>query len=185
MERLHDSLSLPIIYVSHDMGEVEKLADHLVLMKAGRVLATGRLGDLQSNATLPLAAGREAAVSVDGTVATFDPNYGLLTVKVAGGIFLVPSPYVPPGERRRLRIAARDVSITINPVASTILNVMPARILSAAPAGDHELVAVLGLGEDGSGSRLLARVTQQSWDRLALAVNSQVHAQVKAVALAS
>jgi molybdate transport system ATP-binding protein len=184
LERLHDSLSLPIIYVSHDMAEIERLADHLVLMEAGRVLATGRLGDLQSDASLPLAAGRDAAVSIDGTVGTFDPAYGLLTIEVASGVFLVPSQYVGPGERRRLRIAARDVSLTTSPVASTILNVMPARILSASIAGEFELVVVLGLGVEGGGSRLLARVTHQSWDRLALAVGSTVHVQVKGVALA-
>lgn len=184
LERLHDTLSLPVIYVSHDMAEVERLADHLVLMEAGRVLASGRLAELQSDAALPLAAGRDAAVSIDGVVGAFDPAYGLLNVEVAGGVFVVPSRYVARGQRRRLRIAARDVSIIISPVASTILNVMPARIVSASPAGDFELVAVLGLGREGEGSRLLARITRQSWDRLAFAVGSKVHVQVKGVALA-
>jgi len=183
LERLHDSLSLPMIYVSHDMTEVERLADHLVLMEAGRVRATGRLGDLQSDATLPLATGRDAAVSIDGIVGGFDPDYGLLTVDVVGGVFLVPSHCVAPGERRRLRIAARDVSITSSPVVSTILNVMPARMVSVSPAGDFELVVVLGLGCDGAGAKLLARVTRQSWQRLALAVDADVHAQVKAIPL--
>ncbi len=183
LERLHDSLSLPVIYVSHDMAEVERLADHLVLMEAGRVLASGRLGDLQSDPSLPLAAGRDAAVSIDGTVGSFDPAYGLLHIEVAGGAFVIPSRYAAPGERRRLRIAARDVSIVLDPVASTILNVMPARILSASPAGEFELVAVLELGAGGAGSQLLARVTRGSWDRLALAEGSAVHVQVKGVAL--
>ena len=74
-------------------------------------------------------------------------------------------------------------ALTTRPVASTILNVLPARILSASDAGDYELIVVLGLGVDGRGSRLLARVTRQSWDRLTLAVGDDVHAQVKGVAL--
>ncbi len=183
LERLHGALSLPIIYVSHDMAEVERLADHLVLMETGRVLATGRLDALQSDATLPLASGRDAAVSIDGIVGAFDPGYGMLSIEVAGGVFLVPSPYVAPGARRRLRIAARDVSLTASPVASTILNVLPARIVAVSAAAEHELVSVLGLGAEGGGSRLLARVTRQSWDRLGLDVGSEVYAQVKAVAL--
>src|SRR5918912_425364 len=63
LERLHDRLSLPVLYVSHDMAEIERLADHLVLMRAGRVVAAGPLGDLQSDPSLPLAAARDAAVS--------------------------------------------------------------------------------------------------------------------------
>lgn len=102
---------------------------------------------------------------------------------IGSGVFLVPSHCVAPGERRRLRIAARDVSITSSPVVSTILNVMPARIVSVSPAGDFELVVVLGLGSDGAGAKLLARVTRQSWQRLALAVDADVNVQVKAIAL--
>ena len=184
LERLRASVPLPVVYVSHDMAEVERLADTLVLMQAGRVRATGPLGALQADPTLPLATGRDAAVSIDGVVRGFDPGYGLLTVEVPGGVFLVPSAPVPAGERRRLRMAARDVSLAAGPVASTILNVMPARILSASPAGEHELVAVLGLGSAGEGARLLARVTRQSWSRLGLVEGAGVHVQVKAVALA-
>jgi molybdate transport system ATP-binding protein len=183
-ERIHDTLSLPIIYVSHDMAEVERLADHMVLMDAGRVLATGRLEELQSDPALPLAAGRDAAVSLDGVVRAYDRGYGLLTVEVPGAAFVLPAAYIKPGERRRLRIAARDVSLTTRPVASTILNVLPVRLLSASATGNHELTVVLGLGAEGGGSRLLARVTRQSWDRLELAVGRDVHAQVKAIALA-
>ena len=120
----------------------------------------------------------------DGTVRSFDPAYGLLSVEVPGGAFLVPSAAAAPGERRRLRIGARDVSLAISPVASTVLNVLPARILSAAATGDHELTIVLALGPDGAGARLLARITRQSWDRLGLAAGHIVQAQVKAVALA-
>ena len=185
LERLHARLTLPIIYVSHDMSEVERLADHLVLMQAGRALASGPLGDLQSDAALPLATERDAAVSIEGTVRTFDPAYGLLTIAVAGGAFVVPAAYVAAGERRRLRIAARDVSIATSPVASTILNVLPARIVTTTASGEHELVVVLGLGADGAGSRLLARVTRQSWDRLPLAVDGAAYVQIKGVALAS
>ena len=183
LERLHEALSLPILYVSHDMTEVERLADYLVLMESGRVLARGPLQELQSDASLPLAFSRDAAVSLDGTVRAFDAAYGLLTVEVEGGVFVVPSAAVAPGARRRLRIAARDVSISLSAAASTILNVMPARILSFAAAGEFEVVAVLVLGAGGAGSRLLARVTRRSWDRLGLAVGSEVHAQVKGVAL--
>ena len=180
---LHTSLKLPIIYVTHDMAEVEHLADHLVLMSAGRVVACGPLAALQSDAALPLAARRDATVSFDGTVRMYDTSYGLLTLQVAGGSFVVPSAWIAPGTRRRVQVAARDVSIGTSPAESTILNALPARIVSRSPAGEHELVVVLGLGIDGTGARLLARVTRQSWDRLGLAVERTVYAQIKGVAL--
>ncbi len=183
LQRLHTTLRLPIIYVTHDMAELEQLADHLVLMQAGRVLASGPLAALQSDVELPLAGRRDAAVSFDGIVGAYDASYGLLTVQVAGGAFVVPSARIAPGTRRRIQVAARDVSIGTTPAESTILNVIAARILSMSPAGEHELVVVLGLGQDGGGARLLARVTRQSWDRLVLLVGRAVYAQIKGVAL--
>lgn len=182
LQRLHTSLQIPILYVTHDMAEVEQLADHLVLMQSGRVLAAGPLATLQSDPTLPLFRRRDATVSLDGTAGSYDPAYGLLTLNVHGGTFLVPSSPVRPGTHRRLQIAARDVSIATAPANSTILNILPARILSTTPAGDHELVAILALG-DGTGAHLLARVTRQSWTRLNLYVGQPIHAQIKAAAL--
>jgi molybdate transport system ATP-binding protein len=88
------------------------------------------------------------------------------------------------GERRRLRILAGDVSLALGaPSGSTIVNILPARILDARQSGDHQMTAVLGLGEDGAGAHLLARVTRRSWDQLALAPGLVVHAQVKGAAL--
>src|SRR6185436_16338402 len=110
-ERLHETLSLPVIYVSHDMAEVERLADHLVLMEGGRVIASGPLTELQSDPRLPLMRGRDAAVSLDAVVAGYDAAYGLATLTVAGGSFTVPAAPVVAGSSRRLRVHAGDVSI--------------------------------------------------------------------------
>ncbi|WP_420963055.1 molybdenum ABC transporter ATP-binding protein [Brucella sp. IR073] len=185
LERLHDTLSLPVIYVSHDMAEVERLADYLVLMRSGRVLAAGPLSRLQSDPALPLAVGRDAAVTLDAVVSAYDRAYGLASLDVDGGRFTVPMPAPAIGERRRLTIAAGDVSLAREaPRATTVLNILPARILSVKPAGQYEMVAVLGLGKDGTGSKILARLTRRSWDELRLAEGMAVHAQVKGVALA-
>jgi len=185
-EALHARLRIPILLVTHDISEVERLADHLVLMRAGGVLAAGPLSSLQSDPALPLAAGRDAAVTLDATVSFYDPAYGLATLDIEGGSFTVPMPLAVVGARRRLTIAAGDVSLAREPPrATTVLNVLPARILSAMPAGEHETVAVLGLGADGSGCRILARVTRRSWDELQLGEGLLVHAQAKSVALVS
>ena len=185
LERLHAGLALPILYVTHDMAEVERLADHLVLMEAGLVTASGPLAALQGDPSLPLAARRDAAVSLEAVTGDYDPHYGLLALDVPGGRFTVPSAPTPAGERRRLTVQAADVSLALRrPEGSTISNVLPACIREASPLNEQELVVVIRLGAAGEGARVLARVTRRSWDQLALAPGKEVFAQVKGVALA-
>jgi len=184
LERLHETLALPVLYISHDMAEVERLADQLVLMNSGRVLAAGPLSQLQADLSLPLSLARDAAVSLEATVVNQDAADGLVTLAVDGGRFLVPSDPVRPGEHRRLRVLADDVSLARErPNQSTIVNVLRARILSVRSASDHRVTALLGLGEDGTGARLLSRVTQRSWSQLDLNPGLDVYAQIKGVAL--
>jgi molybdate transport system ATP-binding protein len=185
LERLHDGLRLPIVYVSHDMSDVERLADHLVLMQEGHVIAAGPLRLLQSDPSLPLAWSREAAVTLDGIARSYDAADGLLTLTVDDQPFLVPTAPRSVGQVQRLRVAAADVSLARErSTASTILNIVPVRILSATALGAHEMLVVLGLGPNGSGAHLLARVTQRSWQRLELHGGLAVYAQIKSVALA-
>ncbi|MCP8937493.1 molybdenum ABC transporter ATP-binding protein [Alsobacter sp. SYSU M60028] len=185
LERLHATMALPILYVTHDLAEVERLADHLVLMEQGRAVASGPLAAIQSDPALPLVARRDAAVSLEAMTAGYDEQYGLLWLDVKGGRFSVPSTPAPPGQAQRITVHAADVSLALRrPDASTISNVLPSRIVEARPLNRQELVVLLGLGEDGEGDRLLARVTRRSWDLLALATGQQVFAQVKSVALA-
>jgi molybdate transport system ATP-binding protein len=186
LERLHARLALPVIYISHDMSEIERLADHLILMQNGRVIGAGPLQALQSDPSLPLALAREAAVSLDATVEAYDEAYQLLTLRVNGGLLQVPAPAIAPGKRQRLRIAASDVSIARTaPDTSSILNVLPARIVSKSMPGHGEVIVVLALGADGRGAELLARITLRSWDQLGLADAMNVYAQVKGVSLVS
>jgi molybdate transport system ATP-binding protein len=104
---------------------------------------------------------------------------------VRGGSLIVPAPKAATGEHRRVRVIAGDVSLAREPPGpSSILNVLPARIVSARPVEADEIIAVLALGAAGGGARLLSRLTRKSWDALNLAEGMNVHAQVKAVALA-
>jgi molybdate transport system ATP-binding protein len=186
LERLHERLSLPVFYISHDMSEIERLADHLLLMQHGKVVGAGPLHLLQSDPSLPLAASREAAVSLDGTVEAHDAAYGLLTLRVAGGRLQVPAPAAAVDRRQRLRIAASDVSLArAAPQASSILNILPARIVSKSMLGPGEVIVVLALGPDGRGAQLLSRITLRSWDLLGLAEATEIFAQVKGVSLVS
>ncbi|GAB4360672.1 MAG: hypothetical protein Kow0026_23170 [Oricola sp.] len=186
LEKLHETLAIPVLYVTHDLSEVERLADHLVLMRAGSVAVSGRLVDIQGDIDLPLARQRGAAVSLDAVVVGHDAEYGLLDLDVDGGRFLVPGPPdLARGTHLRLRIGAGDVSVALaEPRSSSILNVLPARIASSRPLGEREMILLLALGRDGAGAHLLARVTRRSWDQLGLADGLTVFAQVKSAALA-
>lgn len=187
LERLHDTLAIPVIYVTHDMTEVERLADHIVLMEAGSVIAAGPLAGIQNDTDLPLAGTREASVVLEATSRDYDAQYGLVRLDVRGGSFIVPSGSPPQnGAKIRLRVGAGDVSIVReHPNATSILNVLPARIVSSKAVDEREMVLVLGLGDDGDGDRLLARVTRRSWDGLGLSDGLRIHAQVKSAALSA
>jgi molybdate transport system ATP-binding protein len=184
LERLRDRLSLPVVYITHDITEVERLANQIVLMDKGRVIASGPLSELQADPSLPLAKANDAAVSFDAVVEAYDARYGLLTIGIRGGSLFVPAQPEPIGAHYRIRILAADVSLaTEAPAPSSILNVLPARIVSGQPVDAYEVLVVVALGADGNGARLLARITRKSWDVLGLHEGLSVYARVKAVKL--
>ncbi len=182
LERLQRSLDIPVLYVSHSIDEVARLAGHLVLIEQGRVRAQGPTAPMLARLDLPLAHGEGAAALVDAVVASHDATDHLLTVRFGGGeLRLVSTREHAPGSRVRLRVPARDVSLSRTRAEdSTILNVLPARITQIAPDGPGQVAIAL----DCAGTPLLARVTRHSSEALALRVGEALFAQVKGVALA-
>jgi molybdate transport system ATP-binding protein len=186
IEKLRDHFAVPIFYITHDLTEVERLADQVVLIDKGRVVMAGELAELQSNPDSPLAASREAAVSLKGAVISFEPRYGLLNLSIPGGVLIAPSPPAEIGETRRIRILASDVSLAReHPGRSSILNVLPASVVAMKSLDSYETLVVVALGEGGDGARLLSRMTRKSAEELGLAKGQRVFAQVKSVALAA
>lgn len=154
-------------------------------MDNGLVIGAGPLADLQSAPSLPLAVERDAAVSFDGFVTASDQAYGLITLTVRGASLTVPAPAAAIGSRMRIRVIADDVGLSREaPGPSSILNVLPARVVSMQPVDTNEVVAVVAPGADGTGARMLSRLTRKSWEQLGLAEGVSVCAQIKAVALA-
>ena len=185
LERLNSALSIPVLYVSHDIGEIERLADTLVLMDHGAVRAAGPIAELLADPTLPMVSMPEPAAVLDGCVQDFDPEYGIAKVDVPGGTLLVAGNIGPPGTVRRLRIAASDVSLSREVVTdTTILNSVPVRIDSVEPLGDTQMTVFLKIGADGKGAPLLGRVSRLSWNQLGFQPGESVVAQIKAVVLA-
>ena len=180
LERLHDEMSIPIIYVSHAVDEVARLADHLVLIDGGRVVAKGPLAETMARADLPPAFTDDAGVVLKTTLAGHEADQ-LSRLDFADGCIYVGLRAEAPGSRLRCRIRARDVSIALERArVSSILNILPATVtaIAATDSPGHVLVQMR------VGSTLfLARITERSRRELGIAPGQSVWAQIKAVAL--
>jgi len=181
LARVRDHLSIPLLYVTHALEEVDRLADTMVLMEAGRVLASGGVEALSARTDLPLLAGRRDAGAVLAcTVLEHAPERGLTRLGFRGGTLLVPQEAVPAGARLRVRVRARDVSVaTEEPRGISVQNLLPATLESAEPGQPGEVLLRLRVGE----SLLLSRVTRDAVARLSLREGMPLWALVKSVAI--
>lgn len=180
LDALVRELEIPVLYVSHDADEVARLADYLVYIEQGRVVATGPIADLLTHLDLPLSRGYAAEALIEARAVDFDEEYGLNTLEFPGGKILAPGSRLVRGNLYRLRVAARDVSLTLSkPEGTSILNILPARVEQFESFGDGQAVVRLSIEEVG----LLAHVTRKSLKNLGLAPGSEVFAQVKSVAV--
>ncbi|WP_319568800.1 molybdenum ABC transporter ATP-binding protein [Cohaesibacter marisflavi] len=185
LERLHDELKIPILYVSHDISEVERLADHLVLMQQGTVKAAGPLQSLLSNPDLSLALMPDAASVLGGTLSAMDDAFGISTIMVSGRPFYVPGVKGPIGHPIRLRIEASDVALSrhMPEGSSSILNTPPVTIETIQPFGDHMANIFLTLGEDLDRQTLIARISNKSLHALDLRTGDRLQAMIKSVSM--
>ena len=180
LERLRDALSIPMIYVSHSMREVSRLADHLVLLERGRVQASGPLAEITARADLAFGSDDEAAVVLFVRCAEHDAEFELTRVQFEGGTLWLPRIACDIGQSLRVRVAASDVSLALEPPhATSILNVLPATVLARRDDRRGTSLVQLDLG----GSRLLARVTRRSATLLGLQAGQPVFAQIKGAAV--
>jgi molybdate transport system ATP-binding protein len=180
LERLHDTLEIPILYVTHAPDEVARLADHLVLLEGGRVAAQGGLTETLARIDLPFKFGEEAGVVIDGVVAERDA-WGLMRLEFPGGDLWVRDVGAEIGRRLRVRALARDLSLTLEHQSGTsILNHLPAVVTALAP-GDHPALTLARV-EVGP-TPFVARLTARSAHALGLAVGKPVWVQIKSVAV--
>jgi molybdate transport system ATP-binding protein len=181
LERLHDELEIPVFYVSHSPDEVARLADYVVLLSEGRVIAEGGLQETLARLDLPTAFSEDAGVVIEAVVASHDDNYHLSRLDFPGGNVVVAQRKEPIGHRLRLRVHARDVSLALERATGTsIANLLPATVVEIADADTpaHVLVRL-----DAAGTPLIARITRRSLDWLGVARGKPLWAQIKAVAL--
>ena len=183
LERLHDELDIPMLYVSHSQDEVARLADHLVLLSGGKALASGAIGETLARLDLPLAMGDDAGVVIEGAVIAYDAAYHLVTVRIPRSdlTLRIAHSSLEMSKPLRFNVQARDVSLSLQAeVHSSILNRLPVTVISEVPADNaaHVLVRL-----DAAGTPLLARITRYSRDQLQLHPGQPLWAQIKSVAL--
>ncbi len=181
LEGLHQALDIPVIYVSHAIEEVARLADVMLLLEDGRLRAQGALADILTRSDLPLAHADNACSIINAEVVAHDAEYHLLELAFAGGRLRLPYDKLPSGRQVRVRLAARDVVIGLAaPADSSALNCLAARVVQvSADAHPAHVLVRLAVAD----TVLLARVTRHSAHHLALGPGLQVYAQIKAVAI--
>lgn len=183
LEALHQQLTIPILYVSHDLEEVSRLADQLLLLKQGRLIAQGALLELSTRLDLGLSHEENASAIIEATVHSQDHHYQLTELRIDGQLpLLLTTINRAIGESVRVRIPARDVSITLQrPECSSILNIIPATIEEIETTTSARTLVRLQLARQ----KLLVRLTQRSVEQLQLHTGQAVFAQIKTVALLS
>ena len=181
LERLRDELSIPMLYVTHSADELARLADHLVVLARGQVQAVGPVQQVLASLQSPVVVGEDAGVLLQGQVAERDDEWQLARVAFEGGELWVRDRDIPVGQSVRLRVLARDVSLTTTePHHTSIQNHLPGRIDSIAPdAHPSQVLVRVRCGE----AVLLARITRRAQAMLHLQLGSIVWVQVKSVAV--
>jgi molybdate transport system ATP-binding protein len=180
LEGLRDGGGPPIVYVTHALDEVDRLADTLVLMEAGRVVASGPVESLSARTDLPALSGRrDAGAVVPCRVSRHDAGRGLTELAFEGGVLSVPLRMEAVGRTLRLRLRARDVALaTTRPEGISTHNVLPGVVMAIGAAGAHEAFVTVQVG----GTAVLARLTRDAVGRLGLEPGRQVYALVKSTA---
>ena len=180
LENLHRELALPVLYVSHATDEVARLADNLVILRNGAILGSGPIQDMLTRLDLPLAHRGDAETLLKAVVKETEAEYGISRVECDTHIFTVTDARLIPGKQVRLRIAAHDVSLTLEKQTGTsIQNIFPVTIAELVEEGLSQVMIKAMLGN----STILARVTKKSAHELEITPGKQMYAQIKGVAV--
>lgn len=180
LQQLAQQTKLPMLYVSHDIEEVTQLADHIVLMEHGMIADQGPLLELCSRLDTRLSQEEQAAALLTASVARHDIAYGLSEILVEEQTLYVSQLTQLPGQKCRIKIPARDVSVCRQrPVQSSILNIMRVTVDEIEQTEAPRLLLRLALGSQF----LLARITRKSLDDLNIKLGDTLYAQIKSAAL--
>jgi molybdate transport system ATP-binding protein len=179
---LQNQLQLPILHVSHDMGEILQLADYLAVMERGEIIATGPISDIITSLDLPLAHRTDASTVLTAKVVSHDLAYHLNSLEFGdpAQTLFIANNNLTIGEKVRVRIFARDVSLALDhPSNTSILNLFPAQVAQIARENPAQYMVKLMVGNNP----VLARITKKSLETLSIKKGLSLIAQVKSIAL--
>ncbi len=181
LERLHDELDIPILYVTHSPDEVTKLADHIVFMEQGHVLAAGGLTETLSRTDLPIRLGEDTSVIIEASVTEVDSQWHLARLEFIGGSLWTKDQGLPVGRKVRVRILASDVSLANIPIEqSSIQNVLQGNV-DAITEDSHPGLALVRVKVGHH--IIISQLTKRAANMLNITLNQPVFAQIKSVAL--
>lgn len=181
LEQLRDQTRIPILYVSHSVTEVARLATRVILLEAGKILRAGTPAEVFSDPAMASAVGLREAGSVIAARITAQDEDGLTALQTSAGPIWLPRIQAPLGARVRIRIAAQDIILARSrPEGLSALNILPASVVTLRLGEGPGVLVQLRLGED----LLLARLTRRSALHLDLRPGAQVFAVLKSVAVA-
>jgi molybdate transport system ATP-binding protein len=185
IERLRDEAGVPIVYVSHAVAEVARLATAVVVLEGGRVTAAGVAADVLGRLDLPSLEGDDDGGAVlEARVERHDEAYGLSMLMTPAGLLQVPRLDLAPGTPTRAHVRARDVMLSLAaPQGLSALNVLPGRVAKIGPSDPQPSPATVAVRLDCGGATLVARITRKSLAALDLAPGKAVHAVIKSVSL--
>ena len=180
IERLRDEMKLPIVYVSHSVDEVTRLADTLVLLAKGKVIASGTVNEVFGRLDLRAHTGRfEASMVLTAAVIAHDRDNGTTVLDHPAGRMWTPLIERPPGAEVRLRVRAREVALAVGePGLLSIRNRLAATVTGIAIDASGMIEVQL----DAGGQMLLARITHDAAEALGIAIGQPVVALIKSVA---
>jgi len=183
IERLRDEAGVPIVYVSHAVSEVARLATTVVVLEEGRVAAVGATADILGRLDVPaLDQGGEGGAVLEARVQAHDDAYGLTILATPAGLLQVPRLSLAPGDTTRVHIRARDVLLSVGPPHGlSALNVLAGRVLEVGVTALPHEAASIAVRLDCGGAPLNARVTRKSVELLGLVPGRTVFAVIKSV----
>lgn len=176
LEQLHQQLAIPVIYVTHALEEVMRLADYLVIMNKGQVLAHGAPSETLNQQNIANLSRQGSGVLIDAEIISIDSEWHLAQAQFDGGHLWVKNEGFQLGQRLRLRILARDVSLAKTRADSSIQNVLWGMI---AQITDTEHPALVSVCVEVGGVQFLVKITKKSAHQLALSVGEQIMLQIK------
>ncbi len=181
LERLRDETNIPIIYVSHSISEVSRLADQIVVMKDGRVEVAGPAAEILSRSAFTAQLERREIGSIlSGSVEGFDAAHGLVTIRLGKVTLQIPAISATVGHRVRVHVPARDVMLaTVKPEGLSALNILEGHIAGIVLSDDGMAMVQVDCG----GDVIASRITRLSVERLVLAQGQPIFAIIKSAAL--